>query len=540
MSFAPVAWVEAIAALPASRDATEVSSASAADRAAALARLNAATAADFPDIAASPVPVLLPLDAGVYLGDQSGATTPARLRAAAAGFQPSNFFLSGPAGYDATFTLRPTNVPELADIRSPFPVEVEISGSLLLYELADTPASSSSAGKPMKGLDEEIPGLRRLIHDGTVRYTFVRFGVPYAVSMYCIDGPPRLRRISCRQADRIAARFLRALQILGGTQQSTPATLASETIARPQTTSPEFTYHGPGRLLPGSGYRRNGGSADYTVYARFRFPIAHAPAYANSQSFMHWGDCYRKGRRPAPSRKGQPYRCLLNDKPLVFDESSTENYSYPWRDNFCETRDRRVGQCPGGYGHQGQDIRPASCTLRNAQADRCQPYRHDVVAVRDGAILRAPRHEAVHLVVNGASERFRVRYMHMNPQRMNQDGLVSGRRVREGEVIGQVGNYDRRPGGTTYHLHFDLQVPTKDGWVWVNPYMSLVAAYERLIDGRGREIKDGDPEPEVAAPNDQPGTAGERAADAAINAAKNAGKDGPTPPAIGETPAIAP
>jgi hypothetical protein len=56
-------------------------------------------------------------------------------------------------------------------------------------------------------------------------------------------------------------------------------------------------------------------------------------------------------------------------------------------------------------------------------------------------------------------------------------------------VIGKVGNFFRRERGTTYHLHFDLQVPTKYGWVFVNPYMTLVAAYERLIRGRGQEIE---------------------------------------------------
>jgi hypothetical protein len=33
-------------------------------------------------------------------------------------------------------------------------------------------------------------------------------------------------------------------------------------------------------------------------------------------------------------------------------------------------------------------------------------------------------------------------------------------------------------------------VPTKVGWVFVNPYMTLVAAYERLIGERGSELAD--------------------------------------------------
>jgi murein DD-endopeptidase MepM/ murein hydrolase activator NlpD len=74
---------------------------------------------------------------------------------------------------------------------------------------------------------------------------------------------------------------------------------------------------------------------------------------------------------------------------------------------------------------------------------------------------------------------------------MDKDGFITGkiRYVREGDSIGKVGNYLEGPNGTTYHLHFDIQVPTKDGWVWVNPYMTLVSAYERLIGGKGIQIR---------------------------------------------------
>src|SRR5262249_57181195 len=64
--------------------------------------------------------------------------------------------------------------------------------------------------------------------------------------------------------------------------------------------------------------------------------------------------------------------------------------------------------------------------------------------------------------------------------------------VHEGEVLGKVGTFFRRERATTYPLHFDMQVPTKYGWVFVNPYMTLVASYERLIRGRGQEIKEQD------------------------------------------------
>ena len=181
----------------------------------------------------------------------------------------------------------------------------------------------------------------------------------------------------------------------------------------------------------------------------------------------------------------------------MFNEAAPGNYSYPWRDNFCEHRRYFVGQCPGGEGHQGQDIRPSSCKLFNDGADRCQPYQHEVVAAHDGFILRAPKQEAVYLFINSANTHVRVRYMHMNPNQLDADGILSGKLVHEGDLLGTVGNYNNRERGTTYHLHFDMQVPTRLGWVFVNPYMTLVSAYERLIGARGTEIKDGDPAPAV-------------------------------------------
>jgi hypothetical protein len=118
-----------------------------------------------------------------------------------------------------------------------------------------------------------------------------------------------------------------------------------------------------------------------------------------------------------------------------------------------------------------------------------------VVAAHDGVILRARKQEALYLFINTPNTHMRVRYMHMNPNQLDSDGIVSGKLVQAGEVIGKVGNYNYKERGTTYHLHFDMQVPTKAGWVFVNPYMTLVAAYEHFIGARGTEIKDGDPIP---------------------------------------------
>jgi murein DD-endopeptidase MepM/ murein hydrolase activator NlpD len=103
-------------------------------------------------------------------------------------------------------------------------------------------------------------------------------------------------------------------------------------------------------------------------------------------------------------------------------------------------------------------------------------------------IMRDPGQESVYLIVNTATEHLRLRYLHMRPKLLDANAVLSGRRVKAGEVIGQVGNYSGHENGTSYHLHFDIQVPTRAGWVFVSPYMTLVAAYERLIGARGEEL----------------------------------------------------
>jgi hypothetical protein len=456
-----------------------------------MAKLNHATGERFANIAASPVPVLLPFDTAAFLHDRAAGSDGIAAMDPPTdnylfGFNSVPFFYSGPAGYDAVVVARAQEMRELG-IGFSDPIYIHIGGSALLYEV-DEP--TGKIGWPVHGLDE-FPGIRRMYLENYVRYTFVRYGVPYVVAIECFDGGARFRKMSCRDADKVAVRFLKALHVAGGTPQAQPQAITTDTIDRPAEQSSVFTYHSPGDILAGTGFKRRGGVADYTVYSKIRFPLADAPAFANSQSFMNWGNCEATGRSGAGFLDGvRAYRCRVNGQRLVLDESAGDNYSYPWRDNFCETRYFYVGQCPGGLGHQGQDIRPASCKQRIEGANRCEPYLHDVVAVRNGAVLRAPSQEALFIVVNAPNEHIRVRYLHMLPKQFNADGMVSGRLVHEGEVIGKVGNFFRRERGTTYHLHFDVQVPTKYGWVFVNPYMTLVAAYERLIRGRGQEIKE--------------------------------------------------
>ena len=461
----------------------------------AFATLTAAAKTRFPEIGNSPVPVLLPLDIDALRKEQAGKPDVPVDGFLRGGFHATAFFQAGPAGFDTAFSLRTAEVKELSDIRYGEPAYVLFSGLAMVYELDGPPLPD---GDPVKSLDSDFPGIRRILHESYVRYSFQRYGVTYVAAIYCLDTRPRSKILTCKQADRIAERFLRALKLVGGTPMPARATIEPVALDRPSPPSKDFSYFSPGFLIPGTGLTKElGGRPDYTVYAGLRFPMKVAPDFANSQSFNSWGDCDFTGKSRGSLRgKGTPYSCKVNGRPLVFDESM--NYTYPWRDNFCEHRRFFVGQCPGGEGHQGQDIRPSNCTLFNEGADRCKPYQHEVVAAHDGVILRARKQEAVYLFINTPNTHMRVRYMHMNPDLLDGDGIVSGKQVAAGETIGKVGNYNTKERGTTYHLHFDMQVPTRVGFVFVNPYMTLVSAYERLIGARGTEIKPGDPVPPSA------------------------------------------
>jgi hypothetical protein len=456
----------------------------------AFAKLNAVTGKRFAGIDKSSVPVLLPIDIDAFRKDAAGGNADATTSDKYFGdFHPTKFFLPGPAGYDATFTISPDD----AHSHHNKPIVVEITGAAFVYEL-DGP-HHEEIFPPRNGLDQLFPGMRRILHEAHVRYVFTRYGVPYVVSIQCYD----MRRVaakhlSCKDADPVAERFLRQLHLAGGAP--TKVEPPKFDLSRPEAKS-DFTYYGPGNLIENTGWHKLPGRVDYHVYARMRFPIANAPAYVKSQSFMPWGDCYRTGVVGRLGRKDAPYHCRLNDKPLVFNESAAENFTYPWRDNFCELRDFLVGQCPGGYGHQGEDIRPGNCVLTNAEADRCVPYQHNVAAVHDGIIRRMPGDLGAYIVFNDANNHVRFRYLHLNPKFLDVDGVVNGRQVSEGEIIGKVADWGDYENGTSYHIHFNMQVFTSIGWVWVNPYMTLVAAYERLINGRGTEILPGEPPPPV-------------------------------------------
>lgn len=203
----------------------------------------------------------------------------------------------------------------------------------------------------------------------------------------------------------------------------------------------QFTYDPPGTLEPNSGTGRTGSKI---FVPGLRFPIEKAPAFANSQ-------VYRKGGFLGPSG----------------GQCDSDNYTYPWRDNFCEKRSRSTSMCPTGTGHQGQDIRPGTC----------DDSVHWAVAAEDGTISRT-RGWVVSLV--GDATDVKHNYLHLNPNRLN---VRVGQRVKRGDRIGLVSNYfGSTP--TTIHLHYEL----RSGETPLPTYTSLVSSYRNLLgDNSGSE-----------------------------------------------------
>jgi MYXO-CTERM domain-containing protein len=197
-----------------------------------------------------------------------------------------------------------------------------------------------------------------------------------------------------------------------------------------------FSYDPPGQLIAGSGK----GRADLFVYAPgMRFPIEAAPAFANSQVYKAGG-----GQGPGGS------------------QCSTSNFSYPWQDNYCETRSWDMPLCPSGTGHQGQDIRAATC----------DKDVHWAVATTDGKITNVGSY-SVYLTDSGGT---RYDYLHMGSVQ-----VTVGQTVTKGKRLGRVSNvFGGTP--TTVHLHFNLRQNVSGvGNVYVPPYMSLIKAYEGLV-----------------------------------------------------------
>ncbi len=181
------------------------------------------------------------------------------------------------------------------------PVEIEITGAAFTYDLE---GASHAELFPAPALEGAFPGIQRILHEAHVRYVFERFGVPYVVSIQCYDRPPARRYLSCKEADPIADPLPASVAHRRRQRRCRSSRRTSTSRGRRQNRR-TFTYYSPGDLIPDTGWRKLPGRADYHVYAEMRFPIANAPAYVKSQSFMPWGDCYQSGTRGPARQEGR-------------------------------------------------------------------------------------------------------------------------------------------------------------------------------------------------------------------------------------------
>jgi hypothetical protein len=317
--------------------------------------------------------------------------------------------------------------------------------------------------------------------------------VPYFAIASCSPERTDPEALSCEQAEDLLRITVRNLRLLGGGPLRVQ-TRASAAPTHPRRASSTFQYFPPGKLLENTGDDGKDGVPDRTVYAYIRFPIKEAPSFAQSQVFMHGGNCLSTpgttdhivSLPPQPGDRHPRYRCTQNQKQLLRWEGHPENYSDPWRDNFCEARRGAPGstlECPAGRGHAGQDIRPKDCPGAASSA-KCRTDTHPVVAVAAGNACRDGN--KLRLRFNTTSLYYV--YLHMNKRTMDAAGMTDQRctAVASGQVIGKVGNFQDVEGGTTTHLH--LEIHPVDALSRFNPYMTLVRAYEQLIGATGTEI----------------------------------------------------
>ncbi|MGE0767493.1 MAG: M23 family metallopeptidase [Hyphomicrobiaceae bacterium] len=453
-----------------------------------LALLNERAGQIYRGVESVPIPVLAPVDATRLLTEWARASG-GKAKEGATYHSPSIVklqFVAGPSGYDmiATTSAKAMRDHGLAVGLKP---QLHIAGSVLMYD-GDEP------GEPVPELQDLYPGLRRTLGAEEVTYTFRKYGVPYFVNVNCSNDPPVASRLSCRQADAIVREALRGLRLIGGAPLEIKRHVP-RIVPQPTKAHPDFKFHAPGSLIPGTSEQNRGGSTSRVIYgSNLLFPIRQAPAYANTQVFLHWGDCLGQ-RIDIPEQPGDQfdrYKCPQTGKELLHFEGHVENYAYPWRDNYCEARgDGNPSGCPLSKGHAGQDLRPGNC-MPDTDNERCRIDLFDVVAVIDGRSWwkEPPYENHLRLQYDDGSNKLYFMYLHMSPTALRDAGMKKGMfvPVARGQRVGKIGNFDKAtPGATTAHLHFEVRLGNNIG-VPRNPYMTLVRAYERLLRATGTEL----------------------------------------------------
>jgi len=222
--------------------------------------------------------------------------------------------------------------------------------------------------------------------------------------------------------------------------RATPALVVMLAVTLPGSAgaAPDPFYLPPGDLRPGSGE----GVAEFTVFAPgMRYPIEVGPSFPNSQ-------VYGNGGLNGPGG----------------GQCDAVNYDYPWRDNYCETRTWKMPLCPSGLGHQGQDVRPATCENK----------KYWIVASAAGVVSHIGSYTVY--VTTPTGQRFDYLHGALDTLAVSKD-----QQIQVGEPIIKVSN-NMGQTATSIHLHFNIHQDVAGvGFVYVSPYMSLVAAYSELM-----------------------------------------------------------
>lgn len=261
----------------------------------------------------------------------------------------------------------------------------------------------------------------------------------------------------------------------GGTTPPGPTppgpTPGPDTTGGGTVTSPEqagFAYYPPGNLFERDQGR---GRADRYVYMpNIIFPLKLAAGQFPHMNSQIWG--YGGGGWNGKGAAGG-------------SDSDPRNYDpMKQRDNYCEVRGWDMPLCPGGAGHQGQDIRPPSYKDNYWEA----------VAVADGTIVNVTTNTTVQLKTADGTDFY---YLHMHPKSIT---VKTGAKVKQGQVLGKVSRYMGGKIATSLHLHLQVRQRIKVGdktlQVYVPTFPSLIAALRRAkgldpgIDGNGNLIVD--------------------------------------------------
>ena len=251
----------------------------------------------------------------------------------------------------------------------------------------------------------------------------------------------------------------RTVQSSSSQYSALQAEQSSQQTINEEVSAGECTYLTPGNLEPDSGLGINDGR----IWAPgISSPFGKINAVAKSQVYL-----------PGGFQSGSSDQCVI------------QNFSYPHRDTFCETRgsDRDSLNCPRRNIHQGIDINAGSraqcLQLQGAKASieaGGPAIVADIIPIRavaDGLISYIGQYTVDLRPATGGISRFR--YLHLN---MRSLIVEFGDEVKQGEIMGYYYN-DFAGTPTTFHLHFEVIAFVNGEAQYVSPYMSFIKAEER-------------------------------------------------------------